>query len=113
MRLHSLTAKSVDMVAKELVLGIAAYNLVRGTMAAAAHVAGIEPRQLSFSRVQDVVNSSLPNLTAATDSPQEYQRLLDRMLRRAAQCKLPQRKRPSYPREVWPGGSSFPRRKSS
>ena len=113
--LHSLTAKSVDMVAKELVLGIAAYNLVRGTMVAAAHVAGINPRQLSFSRVQDVVNSTLPSLAAATDSPQEYQRLLDRMLRRAAQCKLPQRKRPrpSYPREVWPRGGSFPHRKSS
>ena len=78
MRLHSLTAKSVDMVAKELVLGIAAYNLVRGAMVAAAHVAGIDPRQLSFSRVQDVVNSSLPSLAAATDSPQEYQRVLDR-----------------------------------
>ena len=111
MRLHSLTAKSVDMVAKELVLGIAAYNLVRGTMAAAAHVAGIEPRQLSFSRVQDVVNASLPNLAAAKDDPQEYQRLLDRMLRRAAQCKLPRRQRPSYPREVWSRGSSFPHRK--
>lgn len=112
-RLHSLTAKSMDMVAKELVLGIAAYNLVRGTMVAAAHVAGIDPRQLSFSRVQDVVNSSLPSLTAATGNPQEYQRLLDRMLRRAAQCKLPQRQRPSYPREVWPRGSSFPHRKNS
>ena len=49
--MHSLTAKSVDMVAKELVLGIAAYNLVRGAMLAAAHIAGIDPRQLSFSRV--------------------------------------------------------------
>lgn len=111
--LHSLTAQSVDMVAKELVLGVAAYNLVRGTMYAAAHAAGIDPRQLSFSRVQDVVNAGLPNLAAA-DSPEAYQRVLDRMLRRAAQCQLPRRPhRPSYPRAVWPRRNSFPKRKSS
>jgi hypothetical protein len=111
-RLHSITAQSVDMVAKELVLGVAAYNLVRGTMYAAARAAGIDPRQLSFSRVQDVVNAALPNLMAA-DSPQAYQRLLDRLLRRAAQCKLPRRERPSYPRAVWPRRSNFPRRRKS
>lgn len=110
-RLHSLTARSVDMVAKELVLGVAAYNLVRATMYAAARGAGLDPRQLSFSRVQDVVNASLPNLMAA-DSPAAYQRLLDRMLRRAAQCKLPRRQRPSYPRAVWPRRQSYPRRRS-
>ena len=92
-------------------LGVAAYNLVRATMYAAARVAGIDPRQLSFSRVQDVVNASLPNLMAA-DSPEAYQRLLDRMLRRAAQCKLPSRRqRRSYPRAVWPRCSSYPKRK--
>jgi DDE family transposase len=111
--LHSLTARSEAMVAKELVLGVAAYNLVRGTMYAAAHVAGIDPRQLSFSRVQDVVNACLPSLADAA-SPAAYQRVLDRMLRRAAQCKLPRRRpRPSYPRAVWPRRNSFPKRKKS
>lgn len=108
--LHSLTAHSEAMVAKELVLAVAAYNLVRGTMHAAAHIAGIDPRQLSFSRVQDVVNACLPSLADA-DSPEAYQRVLDRMLRRAAQCKLPRRpQRPSYPRAVWPRRNSFPKR---
>jgi len=111
--LHSLTARSLDMVAKELLLGVAAYNLVRGTIYAAARVAGMDPRQLSFSRVQDVINACLPNLAAAT-SQEAYQRVLDRMLRRAAQCKLPQRPhRPSYPRAVWPRRSNFPKRKKS
>ncbi len=111
--LHSLTARSEAMVAKELVLAVAAYNLVRGTMYAAAHVAGIDPRQLSFSRVQDVVNACLPSLADA-DSPKAYQRVLDRMLRRAAQCKLPRRpQRPSYPRAVWPRRNSFPKREKS
>ncbi|MBZ5672502.1 MAG: IS4 family transposase [Acidobacteriia bacterium] len=111
--LHSLKGKSLDMVAKELVLGVAAYNLVRGTIFAAARVAGIEPRELSFSRVQDVINACLPSLAAAT-SPEAYQRVLDRMLRRAAQCKLPHRPhRPSYPRAVWPRRSNFPKRKKT
>ena len=107
--LQSLAARSVESVSKELVLAVAAYNLVRGAMLAAARLAGIDPRQLSFSRVQDVVNACLPNLTAAA-SPQDYQRVLDRMLRRAAQCKLPHRpQRPSYPRAVWPRPRSYPK----
>lgn len=109
--LHSLTARSVAMVAKELVLGVSAYNLVRGAMCAAARVARIDPRQLSFSRVQDVVNAALPNLMAA-QSEEEYQRLLDRLLRRAGQCRLPQRsKRRTYPRTVWSRSSPYTTRK--
>ena len=110
--LHTLSSQSVEMVTKELVLGVAAYNLVRGTMYAAARVAEIDPRQLSFSRVQDVVRASLPSLTAAS-SPEEYQQVVDRILRRAAQCKLPQRRspRPSYPRVVWGHRNSFPKRR--
>jgi len=111
LHLHSLTSRSVDMVAKELVLGVAAYNLVRGAMFAAARLAGIDPRQLSFSRVQDIVNAFLPNLMSAA-SPEIYQRELDRMLRRAAQCKLSRRpQRPTYPRAVWRRSSRYPKRK--
>lgn len=109
--LHSLTARSVEMVAKELVLGVSAYNLVRGAMYAAARAAGIHPRQLSFSRVQDVVNAALPDLMAA-ESEQQYQRLLDRLLRRAGQCRLSQRpERPTYPRSVWQRCATYPKRK--
>ena len=109
--LHALTARSVQMVAKELVLGVAAYNLVRGTMSAAARRAGIDPRRLSFSRVQDVVNAALPNLMAAA-SEEDYQRLLDRLLRRAGQCRLPLRpERPTYPRTVWRQAATYPNRK--
>lgn len=110
--LHTLTCESVDMVAKELVLGVAAYNLVRSTMYAAAHTAGIDPRELSFSQVQDVVRASLPSLTAAT-SPEDSRRVVDGILRRAARCRLPRRRspRPSYPRVVWGHHNSFPKRK--
>jgi hypothetical protein len=109
--LHMLSCRSVEMVAKELILAVAAYNLVRATMLAAAHTAGIDPRQLSFSQVQDVVRATLPALTSAT-SEAEAQRVVDRILKRAAQCRLPKRRsRRSYPRVVWGRHQAFPTRR--
>ena len=58
--LHQLSSKSLDMVEKELLLAIAAYNLVRAVMCLAARRANLNPRQLSFSFVQIVVEAALP-----------------------------------------------------
>jgi Transposase DDE domain len=111
LHLQSLASRSVEMMAKELMLGVAGYNLVRGVMFAAARLTGIDPRELSFSRVQDVVNAFLPNLMGAA-SPQIYQRELERMLRGAAQCKLYRRpQRPTYPRAKWHRSSRYRKRK--
>jgi putative transposase len=105
--LHRLSSKSLDMVEKELLLAMAAYNLVRAVMCLAARRANLTPRQLSFSFVQTVVEAALPGLDHAAN-PVEYQRRLDRMLRYAAQGKLPHRsKRRSYPRQVWGQGGRF------
>jgi hypothetical protein len=109
--LHQLSSKSLDMVEKELLLAMAAYNLVRAVMCLAARRAKLTPRQLSFSFVQTVVEAALPGLDHAA-SEREYQLRLDRMLRYAAQGKLPNRsQRRSYPREVWGRGGHFPTRK--
>ena len=109
--LHQLSSKSVDMVEKELLLAMAAYNLVRAVMCLAARRANLTPRQLSFSFVQTVVEAALPSLESAPTEA-EYQQRLDRMLRYAAQGKLPKRSRVrSYPREVWGRGGHFPPRK--
>jgi len=109
--LHQLSSKSVDMVEKELLLAVAAYNLVRGVMCLAARRSKLTPRQLSFSFVQTVVEAALPGLDQA-GSDEEYRLRLDRMLRFAAQGKLPKRSRPrSYPRQVWGRGGHFPARK--
>jgi len=109
--LHQLNSKSVDMVEKELLLAVAAYNLVRTVMCMAARRANLTPRQLGFSFVQAVVEAALPGLDRAA-TEEEYQRRVDRMLRYAAQGKLPRRTRPrSYPREVWGRGARFPNRK--
>ena len=109
--LHQLSSKSLDMVEKELLLAMAAYNLVRAVMCLAARRTNLTPRQLSFSFVQTVVEAALPGLdNAATE--EQYQRRLDRMLRYAAQGKLPHRSRVrSYPRKIWAQGGHFPMRK--
>ncbi len=111
--LHTLRSTTTDMVAKELVLSVAAYNFVRAAIYAAARAANLNPRQISFSRAQDVVNACLPNLRAAR-SEQEYALELERMLRRIAQCKLPQTShRPTYPRAVWPRGNPYPKKRKA
>lgn len=110
--LQQLSSKSPDLVEKELLLAISAYNLVRAVMCLAARRAGVQPRQLSFSFVQTVVEAALPGLDSAT-TESEYGQRLERMLDYAAQGKLPNRSRKrSYPREVWGRGEQFPRRKS-
>lgn len=109
--LQILRCRSTEMIAKELVLAIAGYNLVRAVMNAAAGEYQFDPRRLSFSRSQDVVNAALPGLSAAA-TPAEYQVRLRRMLRLVASCKLPSRgKRRSTPRKVWGHGCKFAKHK--
>ena len=109
--LHTLRAATPEMAAKELVLAVTAYNFVRAAIHVAAQAAQIDPRRISFSRAQDVVNACMPNLRRAR-SQQEYDCELATILRRIAQCKLPQTShRPSYPRAVWPRPCAFPKKK--
>jgi hypothetical protein len=108
-RLQTLNSRTPDGVVKELVAGVAAYNLVHTFMEAAAREARLEPRELSFSYAQDHVNASLLALMTAT-SPDETRELLQRLLRNIAACKLPKRKkRRSFPRKIWLRRSSFPK----
>jgi len=111
LRMHSLSSKTPEMVEKELLLAIAGYNLVRSVQMAAAHRANLEPRRLSFSRVQAVVMTALPHLASITDAA-EWETEYQRVLQWAAQGKLPNRnRRRSYPRAIWGKGATFPRRK--
>jgi putative transposase len=113
LRLQTLRCQSSEMIAKELVLGMAGYNLVRAVMQVAGEENQIDPRRLSFSRAQDVVNAALPGLDAAP-SVAEYQARLRRMFQLVASCKLPNRRpRPTTPREVWGHSCKFPKRKAA
>jgi hypothetical protein len=97
-------------VQKELLLGVAAYNLTRVAMNEAGAALGLDPRQFSFSQAQDTLHAFLP-VFANAGSDRERQQIMRQMLRVFAQSKLPRRKRPPYPREIWPRASSFPKRK--
>ena len=110
-RLHMLTAQSKDMVEKELVLGVAAYNLTRAAINEAAKALHLSPRQFSFSMARDTINAFLPAFAAAT-SEEERQEIGQRMLRVMKQSLLPRRsKRRTASREVWPRPCPFPKRK--
>ena len=109
--LEQLSSRSPEMIEKELLLAVTAYNLVRAVMCLAARRIGVEPRRLSFSFTQSVVEAALPGLDQAT-SESEYGYRLERLLRYAAQGKLPKRSRKrSYSRQIWGRSEDFPRRK--
>ena len=86
------------MVAKEIQLGIAAYNLVRAMIALASQQSGIPPRGYSFTKVRRILEAFGP---ALADAPNQHaaKRIFDQMMKLISQSKLPRRrrKRPSYP----------------
>jgi len=103
-QLHHIAAKSEDMMEKELLAAISAYNLVRAVMCMAARRSHLDPRRLSFTQVLNVVDYAWHNLIAAPTKKQHDREFL-KVLDLAAQCTLPQRSKPrSYPRLQWRRG---------
>jgi hypothetical protein len=103
-RLHHISAQSPDMLEKELLLAVSAYNLVRAVMCLAARRSRIDPRQLSFTHVLTVVDHAWSRLIAAPTQRQHDKEFL-RVLDMAAQCTLPKRrKHRSYLRLTWRRG---------
>jgi hypothetical protein len=109
-RLQRIAAQSADMMEKELLVAVMAYNLVRALMFQAAQRAKIDPRELSFTYACNIVLDGYPKVLAAPTAKQQEQEL-DRIVDLVARCRLPKRtKRRSYPREVWGRGNRFPSR---
>jgi putative transposase len=111
LRLDQLTSTSPEMVAKEIDLAIAAYNLVRAMICLAAQESGIAPRGYSFTWVSNIVQTFGPMISNA-QSPEQAQRYFDQMMTAIHQAKLYRRQRPSYPRALWRKRNDFPKRKS-
>jgi hypothetical protein len=110
--LETLDCRTPDMVAKELILAITAYNMVRGVINESAQRTGMDPRRYSFSRVLDLINSWLPHL-ACLSSEAERNAEYERLISYAGECKLYKRKKSaSYPRAVWYRHRTFPPRKA-
>jgi hypothetical protein len=110
--LYRLHSHSADMIEKELLVAVMAYNLVRAIMFQAAQRAQIDPRQLSFTYACNIVLDSYPDILAARTTKQQQQKL-DRMIDLVARCRLPRRtNRRSFPRAVWGRGYHFPARRT-
>jgi Transposase DDE domain len=111
LRLDQLTCSTPDMVAKEIEMGIAAYNLVRAVICLASEQSGIPSRGYSFTRVQRIVQTFTPLVVAAPDARQA-KRAFEQMMQYVQQAKLPRRRRRrgNYPRQVWNRGDRYPRR---
>ena len=112
LRLDQLTCATPDMVAKEIDMGITAYNLVRALIGFASEQSGVPPRGYSFTKVRLILQTFAPALANAPDE-KTAQRIMDQIMTYVQQSKLPRRnrKRPSYPRQVWQRGAYFPSRK--
>ena len=99
--LQQLTARSKDTLEKELLLAVAAYNLVRAVICLAAEKASVPPRRLSFTNVYTLVETFSSDLLAAPPGAQLA--CWQRIVSLATQYLLPvRRQRRSYPRAVWP-----------
>jgi putative transposase len=109
-RLHTIAAQSPKMIACELLMAIASYNLIRATMAEAARQVRIEPRRLSFARSRSAF-WAFARAVAHTDSQQKFDHHWQLLIRIIGQCKLYDRQRPSAPRTVWHKPQNFPERR--
>lgn len=98
--IENIRAKSVEMVRKELLCSLVAYNLLLHLRREAAQLAGVEPRQLSFTGVWTTMKLCL--LQQQPCSWAEWQERYAAALRMAAKDKLPNRPGRSYPRRAHP-----------
>ena len=112
LKLDQLTCSTPDMVAKEIHMGIAAYNLVRAFICLASRQSGIPPRGYSFTSVRRIVEVFTLKIAEAP-TPEAAKQAFEQMMNYVHQAKLPHRsrKRPSYPRHVWRPPNTYPRRK--
>lgn len=111
LRMEQLSCATPEMAAKEIEMGIAAYNLVRAVICLAAQQSGLPPREYSFTRAARIVESFAPKISSAANE-KEAQRHFDRMMYFLQQAKLPRRKRKSYPRAAWAIAKKYPKRKN-
>ena len=111
LRLEQLSCRTPEMVAKEIEMGMVAYNLVRAITWLASEQSGIPPRGYSFTTIRRIVEIFTPKIAAASD-PAAAKRVFDEMMHYVQQAKLPHRtrKRPSYPRHVLGRRHTYPTR---
>lgn len=97
-----IRARSVEMVKKELLTSIVAYNLVVQFRRQAAALADVPPRRLSFTEVWDTFCKFVIE-KAPCDAATWTERYDEALHLAAKYCKLPNRSKPrNYPRKAHP-----------
>ena len=111
--MEQLSGQSVDIVRKEVVLGLTAYSLLRGLMAVAAIQARRLPLELSFAQCRRRILEAWRNLPPAP-SAAEVAQAVARLMSRLGRCLLPKRTRERFePRAVWGRPQVYPKIKGS
>jgi hypothetical protein len=99
-RLQQLSSRSPEMLEKDLLLALAAYNLVRAVICLAAEKAKVEPRRISFTSVYTLVETFLPDILTAR-TKQQWTQCWERIIAIATAYLLPSPTKPrSFPRAV-------------
>jgi hypothetical protein len=109
LNLHLLSGRSVEMVEKEMLLGVVAYNLTLQVRRLAGEQAGVPVRELSFSRTLGLVRAFGRGMIGGSSA--QWEERFERLLKGVGRCRLPHRPGRNYPRELIPRGRSFPQRK--
>ena len=98
---ENILAKSVEMVKKELMTSVIAFNLIMQFRRQAAKLANVEPRRLSFKGVWTSFRDRL--LLKEPETFSQWQELYAAALVSASKRKLPNRSKPrAYPRCAHP-----------
>lgn len=98
MALDVLRCKSPDLVKKEVLIHLIAYNLVRVLMQQSAHLHQVPLARISFKGTLDTVRHFADVIHAASKTPRHQQQLIDEMLEIIAADLLPERPNRSEPR---------------
>jgi hypothetical protein len=103
--LDAVRVRSPEMLAIELILAVAAYNLVRAVMSLAAKQKGLAPRRLSYTRACVYVQA---HAIRGTSTQEQLQAMLQSICARP----LPVRQaRTPPPRQKWHKREKYPPRK--
>ena len=100
MRLEKIRAGSQEMVRKEILCSVVAYNLVLEFRREAAKIAKLPPRRLSFTGVWNTFEICLLHKAPCTFS--QWRERYAKALKIASTDKLPNRPNRSYPRTAHP-----------
>ena len=97
MALDVLRCKSPEMIEKELIIHLIAYNLVRVLMQRSAHLHRVPLDRISFKATLDTSRHFADVIHAAAKTPRKQQALVDEMLDKIASDLIPERPDRSEP----------------